>query len=206
VGGDIYDVVEFTPGHCRVFLADATGHGVQASLRTMVLKSEYDRLKTVHETPESLLGELNHRLTAAYPDQEMFCTGCCFDIVSSGNRAKLRYANAAHPPLLRVGGSSVSEIYHVGTFLGAIAEAAFDATEVELESGDLVLAYSDGVSEQQNLAGTMFSLASAVRHAAGESRTVSAILDGLMRQWNEFRGATPIGDDLTLVGVRVVRH
>ncbi len=203
VGGDIYDVVELTPGHCRVFLADATGHGVQASLRTMVLKSEYDRLKEVHATPESVLCELNARLVAAYPEQEMFCTGCCFDIVSSQTSITLRYASAAHPPLLRVGKEGVAEVYRLGTFLGASAEAAFDAVEVELAPGDLVLAYSDGVSEQQNSEGVMFPLERAVRKAVTEGRPVGTVLDDLLLRWNEFRGTTPTADDLTLVGVRV---
>jgi sigma-B regulation protein RsbU (phosphoserine phosphatase) len=206
VGGDIYDVVELVPGHCRVFLADATGHGVQASLRTMVLKSEYDRLKEVQVTPESLMRELNRRLVAAYPEQEMFCTACCFDIVSSSEGVTLRHVSAAHPPLLRVGPAGVSEVSSTGTFLGASAAATFGAVEVELVPGDLVVAYSDGVSEQRTPTGAMFALERAVRAVAAPGLPVLAILEGLMRQWNDFRGSTPVGDDVTLVGVRVVQR
>ena len=62
VGGDVYDVCEVRPGHYRVFLADTTGHGVQASLRTMVLKTEYDRVKLLFPNPAAVLGELNRAL------------------------------------------------------------------------------------------------------------------------------------------------
>ena len=51
VGGDIYDVCEVGDGHYRIFVADTTGHGVQASLRTMVLKNEIHRLKLDAATP-----------------------------------------------------------------------------------------------------------------------------------------------------------
>ena len=51
VGGDIYDVCSLGPGRFRVLVADTTGHGIQASLRTMVLKTEYDRIKLAARGP-----------------------------------------------------------------------------------------------------------------------------------------------------------
>ena len=66
VGGDIYDIFQPSSEHYRVFIAGATGHGVQASLRTIVIKSEYDRLKHAHGSPETLLAELNQRLVSQY--------------------------------------------------------------------------------------------------------------------------------------------
>jgi hypothetical protein len=119
VGGDIFDVCEIAPGHFRVFLADATGHGVQASLRTIALKSEYDRLKQDQVTPDVLLTRYNRRLVEMFPRYEMLSTGCCFDVdFRAGAEPMLRYANAAHPPLLRVSGGVTEEIYVDGPFLG----------------------------------------------------------------------------------------
>ena len=66
VGGDVYDIYERQPGCFRVFLADATGHGVQAALRTMLLKAEYDRLKD-GSTPEQTLVALNASIAANTP-------------------------------------------------------------------------------------------------------------------------------------------
>ena len=66
VGGDIYDVAEVRDNVFRVFIADTTGHGVQASLRTIAIKTEYDRLKSTHATPGELLAALNQRLCDTY--------------------------------------------------------------------------------------------------------------------------------------------
>src|SRR2546421_391700 len=108
VGGDIFDISEIDEGHVRVFVADATGHGVQASLRTIVIKSEYDRIKANHASPDQLLVELNQRLARQYSPGEMLCTACCFDLLpAASGTTRLRYVNAAHPALLRVSGGRV---------------------------------------------------------------------------------------------------
>src|SRR5439155_7922786 len=121
VGGDIYDVCELPPkdkGHprFRVFVADTTGHGVQASLRTMVLKTEYDRVKQQQGGPGDVLTQLNQTITRLYPGLEMRCSACCFDIETRADgTARVCYANAAHPPLLHVSAGKVDEIFASGT-------------------------------------------------------------------------------------------
>ncbi len=59
VGGDIYDIVEIKQGILRVMLADATGHGIQAALVTMLIKGEYEKLKNQHIAPSELMEILN---------------------------------------------------------------------------------------------------------------------------------------------------
>jgi serine phosphatase RsbU (regulator of sigma subunit) len=63
VGGDIYDIAELDAWAFRFFIADAPGHGVQAAMRTMIVKTEYDRIKETSMDPAQLL-ELNDRICA----------------------------------------------------------------------------------------------------------------------------------------------
>jgi serine phosphatase RsbU (regulator of sigma subunit) len=83
VGGDIYDVTELEGGRLRIFVADATGHGVQASMRTLLLKSAYDRLKARCATPSQLLSELNAHLVREFPDGDLHCGACCVELEPS---------------------------------------------------------------------------------------------------------------------------
>jgi serine phosphatase RsbU (regulator of sigma subunit) len=206
VGGDIYDVSEMAPQHYRVFVADATGHGVQASLRTMVLKSEYDRLKASHLAPESLMSELNRRLAVSYPKLAMLCTGCCFDLKLGAGAATLRYVSAAHPPLLHVSRTGIVEIFSEGPCLGASEQVTFAGVETTLEPGDLILACTDGIIEQRGPEGHVFDLQRAVGAATEIAGSLPEALEAVFTTWNEFRGAMPMRDDVTLVAVRVTRN
>jgi len=204
VGGDIYDVAAIAPEHFRVFVADATGHGVQASLRTIVVKSEYDQIKHLCTSPEAVLGQLNERLTRTYADNEMLSTGCCFDIRLSGGEVTLRYSNAAHPPLLLRSSSGVTdEIYHRSSFLALDPEMTFRVEERLLSRGDVVIAYSDGFSEQSDPVGHFFDLREAVERQLATPRPLQEALADLQGDFDRFRTPQPQGDDLTLVAARI---
>lgn len=201
VGGDVYDIYERSPGEFRVFVADATGHGVQAALRTMLLKAEYDRLKDAN-SPEQTLVALNARITASYPGLEMQCSASCFDIqLGAGGTARVRYATAAHPPLLVFRDGDCSSIYRAGPFLGVSPEISLDAVDLELAAGHRLLIYSDGLEEQWNAANEEFGL-DRVKVAIGDrERDLAGAVDRLVADWTEFLAGDRPDDDATLVAV-----
>jgi serine phosphatase RsbU (regulator of sigma subunit) len=203
VGGDIYDISVFAEGHFRIFVADATGHGVQASLRTIVLKSEYDRLKGRHGSPDALLQDFNRRLVRQFNPAEMLCTACCFDVIINGTGARLRYVNAAHPQLLLASKGTISEIYRDGPFLGLSDEIEMTLLEQDLAVGDTIIAYTDGLSEQMDGTRVPFRVGDAVREALRGSPGVGQALEDVVARFDHFRGNTPVADDVTLVGVKV---
>jgi serine phosphatase RsbU (regulator of sigma subunit) len=204
VGGDIYDVCELAPGCYRIFLADATGHGVQASLRTIVLKSEYDRLKELHETPDHLLTELNQRLNSMFRPCEMLSAACCFDVdLRPAQGPILRYANAANPDLLRVSGQGVQAIPLDSSILGVPWSTPLPLLELPLVRGGTLLAYSDGACEQFGPSGEMFDLEAAVERAARTAADPQVLLDTVWRDLEAFRGDVALADDVTLVAVHV---
>jgi sigma-B regulation protein RsbU (phosphoserine phosphatase) len=201
VGGDVYDVWELAEGHFRVFLADTTGHGVQASLRTMVLKTEYDRIKQSPEGPGWVLGELNKKLATVYPDLAMRCSACCFDVIADDEGAALRYANAAHPPLLRVSDGAVDEIYTSATFLGVMAEATFPEKEERLAPTDRLLAYTDGICEQEDGEGRAFGVERMEELLANRLRSAEEIVRDLDDALTKFVDGRALDDDVVLLCV-----
>lgn len=99
VSGDIYDVCELDDGRLRVLLVDATGHGVQASMRTIFLKSTYDRLKWQSSDPARALSDLNDLLVAEFPDGELHSEACCLDLIPTSEGLAVSYASAGSSPL-----------------------------------------------------------------------------------------------------------
>ncbi|HEY5960069.1 MAG TPA: PP2C family protein-serine/threonine phosphatase [Polyangiaceae bacterium] len=110
VGGGIYDVSEISKRHIRCFMGDVTGHGIQASMRTILLKSAYDRIKTHHSDPSATLNILNRYLVREFPDGDLYCTACCVDIHLNPEGAELVYANAGSAPLFVFSGSNHTDV------------------------------------------------------------------------------------------------
>jgi ligand-binding sensor domain-containing protein/serine phosphatase RsbU (regulator of sigma subunit) len=155
VGGDLVDVFEFADGHYRFFIADTTGHGVQAALRTMVLKTEYEAMKWQHEWPHALLGAINDVLVANFPDLELRCTAACFDLVRVGSGGwELRFANAAAPEIFLRTGHDLAEIYQPGPFLGMMMGATFTMKRQVLPLGSRLVVFTDGLFEQEGAQGS----------------------------------------------------
>jgi serine phosphatase RsbU (regulator of sigma subunit) len=111
--------------------------------------------------------------------------------------------NAAHPPLLVVSDGASREIYRDGPFLGLSDEIDVSLLEQDLAPGDAVLAYTDGLSDQ--LAGSRgsFRVEDAVREALRGSPPLPAALEDIISRFDQFRGATAVADDITLIGVRL---
>ncbi len=200
VGGDIYDICELGERHYRVFIADTTGHGIQASLRTMVLKTEYDRVKLAPEGPAHALGELNRKIATVYPDLELRCSACCFDVIADGEGgARVVYANAAHPPLLRITRGKVDEVYARGTFLGVMSDATFKDMETQLAPGDRLLAFTDGLYEQEDAKGNPFGMERMIALLADYALDAEGIVQLLDTEVTSFSAGRALADDLLIV-------
>ena len=202
VGGDIFDVWQIRPDHVRVFMADATGHGVQAAMRTILVKTEYDRIKTLHDRPHAVLEGLTRWLARLFPNAEMMCTGCCFDVIADEGGATLIYSNAAHPPLLLWSGGAQTEIGADGPFLGLEETSWPEPLVFRLKAGDFLLAYSDGLIDQSPGRDASFDT-ELRRFVVSAGATVEGVLAELMRSFDGFRAGAVQLDDISMVGLRV---
>jgi serine phosphatase RsbU (regulator of sigma subunit) len=204
VGGDVFDIWQRAPDAFRIFMADATGHGVQAAMRTIWLKSEYDRLKGAAKHPHALLSALSARLFQVFPMGDMMCTASCLDVELVPGGARISYANAAHPPLLCWSGGALREVYQPGSYLAIDNASWAESHEFCLEPGALLLLCSDGLVEQSNAQQETFD-AVLRRSVDDSSATAEARLSDLMRRFDAFRGETPLRDDVTAVAVVLPR-
>jgi sigma-B regulation protein RsbU (phosphoserine phosphatase) len=200
VGGDLYSVSPLAGGGWRVFIADAIGHGVQAALRTMILKSEYDAARGA-ATPREALARLNRQIVAVYPGLDLHCTAACVDVVPAGAGCLVTYATAAHPPLVHVGGGEARQLYQPGPFLGVVGEAEFPSVTFAAAAGDRIFLFSDGLVEEW-VGDVEYGVDRVLLDLA-----VRADLDAVVRravaELEAFAGPKGITDDVTLVGIEV---
>jgi serine phosphatase RsbU (regulator of sigma subunit) len=202
VSGDIYDITELGPGHLRLFVADVTGHGVQASMRTIWLKSEYDRIKTQHRTPDRLLAALNARLVADFPDGDLHCGACACDLLYSVEGGLLLYSDAGGGPVYVLGEQGARELTSSGPLLAVDTVDWPQPERFRIAPGELLLIASDGLSEQFNAQRERFeSRLVCVRYEPGES--ASEALARLLVEFEHFRGDTAVNDDITAITVRM---
>jgi serine phosphatase RsbU (regulator of sigma subunit) len=199
VGGDFYDFLELEDGRLGIVVGDVTDKGVPAALvmattRTM-LRAAAQRL----DSPGEVLRRVNDVL---YPDipPNMFVT--CLYAILDPRSGRLRYANAGHDlPYLRHKGrpGGASELRATGMPLGLMPGMGYEEKEAELEAGDSVLFYSDGLVEAHDPHYEMFGfprLQGFVGAHPGGAKMIDFLLDELARfvgdGWEQE-------DDITLV-------
>ena len=200
VRGDIYDLQALDGGRLRVFLADAAGHGVQASLTTMLIKSEYESSKRNDAPPAEVLARLNDRIARTYSSLGMRFTAACFEI--DMRQRRVRYASGAHPAPMLVHHGHASELEASGPFLGLMSGVGFEQFEAPFGPGDRLYLYTDGITEEWNAAGDDFGeerLRQALERAAEQGALAGSIVYDDVSRFIE--GGTAQYDDMTLVGV-----
>jgi sigma-B regulation protein RsbU (phosphoserine phosphatase) len=207
VAGDYYDA--FYPGEKRdklmVVIADVAGKSVPAALLMATLQAS---LRTIagEQTP---LGELVLRLNryacAHSLDGRRFTTALIAEYHVATRR--MTYVNAGHnPPILRRSNGTLEKLEAGGLPLGIEATAEFDSATIQIEPGDALILYTDGVVEAFNGAGEEFGndrWMAAVRQLPQVS--AAETLRILMQGVDGFVGATRQSDDITCLIFRTTR-
>ena len=198
VSGDYYDYLPCGPGRLGFVLADVSGKGVAAALLMANLQASFrGEPEDVIQRPVDLIEAVNSRFRESTP-VEQYAT-VFFGHYDESSR-RLRYANCGHPPplLLRRQGD-VEWLESTGTVLGMFQKWNGEEREVEIGAGDVLIAYSDGVSEAANAAGEELGRAGiliAARAESTPSRLVAALLDG------PLAAGSGQADDRTILAIR----
>ena len=149
VGGDWYDAIMLPGGHVGLAIGDVVGHGVRAATLMGELRAALRAYAvTEPERPGAVLTLLN-ALVARLHGQEMVATLLYMVIDANGNRA--RFASAGHlPPLLMSADRATRFLEHTPAPPLAVAEnTSFESWETELNPGDSILLYTDGLVERR---------------------------------------------------------
>jgi sigma-B regulation protein RsbU (phosphoserine phosphatase) len=204
VGGDFYDFFELSrePGRLGLVIADVADKGVPAALFMALSRTMIRTTALSGRTPSAALIRANE-LILKDSRADLFLTA--FYGVLDSHSGRLVYANAGHnrPLCLRAATGEFQELAARGTILGMLEEVELEERELEVAPGDLLLFYTDGVTEAMDAEGRAFG-EERLREAAGADPTAGAqqVLDRVLDAVRAFTGDAPQSDDLTLFVVK----
>ncbi|TGN21000.1 SpoIIE family protein phosphatase [Leptospira idonii] len=149
VGGDIYSVKKIQSSYFRFFLADATGHGLQAALYTMMIQSEFERLNDVATKPNDLLYYLNEHFYDKNAELQIYFPSIVVDFDFEQKLLRFSCAGMQNHVLMKKNGELVY-LENTGPIVGILTQYRFGLKEVDVEKGDRLFIYTDGLFEELN--------------------------------------------------------
>jgi len=160
----------------------------------------------VAPSASQLLCKLNELLHADLDRAGYFITACC--AIFDAPTRQLSYASAGHPPalLLRADGERCSTLDAGGCLLGIEKQTDFVDVKVQLHTGDIVVFYTDGITEARSPSGEMFGVerlghAVAANRAAEPEEVVARVIEAL----ETYTGGRPAEDDVTIVVMKLAK-
>lgn len=203
-GGDWWTAHDLADGRMLVVIGDVTGHGISSAIITGAAKGACDVARHVskgHLEADSLLEMMNGAIAEAGKQRFMMSAQA---VIFDPERRKLTMANAGHGFAFLVRGGSLRPIVARGSPLGSTARAEYPVVQVDLERDDMVVLYTDGVTECEAPSGEQYS-EKRFRLLCGEisSREPRDARTEILRALRTFRGDRPMIDDITFVIVRI---
>jgi sigma-B regulation protein RsbU (phosphoserine phosphatase) len=210
VGGDYYDFFPLAPDRLGVLIADVSGKGTSAALYMAELKGLVLSLSQIYQSPRQMLLEVN-RIISENLDTRSFITMtyAVLDLAAG----TMTFARAGHTPLLyfRADGTRTDVLTPSGLVVGlrvpGATEKFADLLEeqcVELKKGDVIVLYTDGITEAMNQNSDLFGDARLGRIIAEHGHLDAADLrERILREIEAFVGAADQHDDMTMILIKV---
>ncbi|MGH9685206.1 MAG: SpoIIE family protein phosphatase [Candidatus Acidiferrales bacterium] len=200
VGGDCFDVIELGGGRHGFFVGDVSGKGISAALLATLLQGVFFTTAAMDIALTGIFSRVNQYLCERSGD-DRYAT-VFYGILDKSGR--FEYVNAGHvPPLLRRRSGTLESLASANFPVGMFAEADYESARIQLESGDYLVIYSDGVSEASNARNEMFEesgLRGILESFAGQSvdELALAIREGM----KDFTEGAPQSDDITILVIQ----
>ena len=203
VGGDYYDLVELGQDRAAFIIADVSGKGLSAALVTSMLQGTFTSI-SLGQDPARVFAHVNHFI-CSHSEVRRYAT-LFLGILDAGGRVE--YSNCGHlcPLLVRQG--RVEPVFGAGSLpLGMLPQTAFKTESSNLEPGDTLVLYTDGITEAMNRQDDQFGderLCEVVaRHAHSTLEKMEA---AILAAVAEFMHGAEQSDDITLLLVRYLGH
>ena len=201
IGGDFYDMIVAPDGRPFVVIGDVAGKGIEAATKTSMIRYSVRALVAAGFSPGAVLAELN-RLVCA--------TGESSDIVTlwlgaiEPDAGRVVWADGGHPPgLLRHKDGAIDSLDPTGPLLGAIPAAEYEEKACELGVGDMIVLYTDGVTEARR--GNKFFGEERLRESLADGGSSQDVADQVMGDVRRFvRG--DLRDDVAVLAVMLAKR
>ncbi|MEA3465410.1 MAG: SpoIIE family protein phosphatase [Thermodesulfobacteriota bacterium] len=203
VGGDYYDFI-VQPPNLDIVIADVSGHNIGAALLMAEARTFIQARAQQLPSSQAILDVLNRFMHDDLTKAELFIT--MFYLQYNSDKQQISYANAGHnhPLILRKGSKTFEELDTEGLILGIINDVTFEQRHCPLNTGDLLMLYTDGIIEAENNLEEMFGMEQ-LKSAILENADLSAqeIIDNTMSLARMFQGRRHFNDDVTIVVLKI---
>ncbi|MBL7085397.1 MAG: serine/threonine-protein phosphatase, partial [Candidatus Omnitrophica bacterium] len=204
VGGDLYDFVQLDNGRLGFCVGDVSGKGVPAALFMAQAISQFRHFASTCSTAAQTLARLNQEITRQ-SKSGLFVTLAY--LIYDPAKDEISLASAGHlPPLVFRNSQSVEKIdVSEGIPLGLMEEAEFTQKEVKLNKGEIVLLYTDGITEARDKKGKEFGEERIIQTFKDtQDLTSQKVIQKLKDSLSAFVGRTPQHDDITLLALKAL--
>lgn len=199
MAGDFYDVFPTGPRRLAVVIGDMAGHGIEPSITAFQVKHILRTFLRQYRDPAQALEELNRTLsTSGRPEDMVSVCTLIFDTEAN----TMRHASAGHPPAFVWQHGDMRTLRATGPLLALDPDATYFSRDLPLEIGDLVVLYTDGLSEARS-GGQLFGeerIAHIVRRDPGQDTSI--ICKTLLEAARDF--SSPLADDVAILAIRRV--
>jgi serine phosphatase RsbU (regulator of sigma subunit) len=206
IGGDYYDFLSLSGGRWGIAIGDVSGKGIGAALLMASLQASL-RAQALHPYLDltTLMGDVNRLVHESSPTA--FFASLFYAEYEPWSRT-LQYVNAGHnPPIIVRPRMESCELFHLraeAVPIGLFADTQFVATKFQLEKDDILVAYTDGITEAANSSGELWGLESLESLLRSCSRMApNEIVERILAEVSDFAGGEPQKDDVTLVVMKV---
>ncbi len=201
VGGDYYDIIKLDDNNSVFTINDICGHGIPASLLMSIVRTNFvytiGKEKNILKTIQYL-----NDLIAETTEPNLYVTSftCSIDT----ENMIMKYLNCGHIPSLLVRDGSAIELTEGDTVLGMFAKSEFKIREEKLKKGDIIVLYTDGVIEAENIDNEQFSIdrlkKALIKHSGKDTEIIK---NKIMEELKEFTESNQFVDDITFVIFRI---
>jgi len=202
VGGDFYDFFRIDEDHIGMVMADVSGKGVPAAIFMAVSRTLIRAIGMQGNKPSDCIQRANELLCAESVDS-MFVT--VFYAIYNLKTGELNYCNAGHnsPYILKANGAVEVMPMSTNCMVGAINGLDFAESQMQLETGDTLIMYTDGVNEAFSPAFEEFGdarLETSIGQQQGKD--CRALVEGILGSVKEFAAEAPQSDDITIMAIK----
>ncbi|HNH06882.1 MAG TPA: SpoIIE family protein phosphatase [Leptospiraceae bacterium] len=200
VGGDFYSISPLEK-KVRVFLADATGHGVQAALIVMAIQGIYEGIKNFALPVNEVLDIFNREFVRRYGTINSYLSCVLMDIDTENER--LMFASAGHPPGLLVRSDrQIQLLERTGSLIGVRSNSIYTMDEFVFQKNEKIYVFTDGIFEEFMAEEEFGEDRLHLILKEDQSPDMDTALDAVLNKLNDFLENTGPQDDITFIGIK----
>lgn len=202
VGGDLYDFVKLDDARLGIMIGDVSGKGVPAALFMARVETLFRVYSKMEGSAVDVVAKLNREV--ASDERSGLFTTLAYALFDIKNRRVL-VADAGHLPLIFMHEGKIEKLASEdGMAIGIMEEATFGEKSVALSKGDIIIFYTDGVSEARDIKGNEFG-SERLTKLINDSKGMPAqeIIGSILKDIRQFQGRAVQHDDITIIAVKI---